>query len=135
MATQYYNFDGIAHWAKVYKPDSKYNKYSVDLYMSDKNIDTLQKAGVTLKIREDENGKFVKFSRPDSKVIKGELVKLGPPKVEALNNGSFVPFSDLIGNGSKVRVNISVYDTREGKGHTMLGVTVLEHVKYEPDSN
>lgn len=127
MATKFYKFYGDAKWAKVLTPDEKYDNYALDLFMDGKSFELFKKSGLQLKIKENEDGKYVSLRRPTKKLIKGDLVDFGPPPmVDALGR----PFAELVGNGSKVAVEVAVYDTQKGKGHRMEKVHVLEHVPY-----
>lgn len=130
MATTYQTFTGTCKWAKVYEPDEKYNVYSINLYLDEANVRRLKATGCQLTVKEDSDGQYVVFRRPVAKLIKGELVKFDAPKVEVKDGDSYVPFTKNIGNGSKVTCNVSFYDTIKGKGHTLLGVTVRDHVEY-----
>lgn len=132
MPTQYYNIHGRAKWAKLVKPDSKYNVWSINLYLDDANLNTYKKSGIQGLVKEDADGKYVVLRRPVAKLIKGELVKYDPPKIEIRKDDDYVPFEGHIGNNSVVTANVAVYDTVKGKGHTLLGVTVRELVEYAP---
>lgn len=130
MATKYYYLSGVTKWAKLRKPDEKYNNFQVPLYMDDKTFSEFERLGLGLKKREDDDGKYVIFKRPQEKIIKNELVVLGPPKIVDENNQ---PWDDrLIGNGSEVTVKIAVYDTRKGPGHTLESLRVEKLVEYNP---
>lgn len=126
MTTKYV-FHGIAKWVKYDKPDQKYNNYGLDLYLDDRSLRLFKKSGLQLQIRDNEDGIFVKFKRPAQKIIKQELVNQGPPEV--IFTGGEEP-GTLIGNGSKVNVTVSVYDTVKGKGHTWESLTVDELVPF-----
>ena len=127
MATKVYKFYGECRWAKVHTPDEKYDTYQLDLFMDKPSWALYEKSERQLKVKEAEEGKFVTFRRPDAKLIKKELVKFGPPKVV---DGVGRPIEDLVGNGSKVAIEVAVYDTQKGKGHRMEKVTVLELVPF-----
>lgn len=157
MATNWHNVKGFAYWAKVYEPDS-YNgqeNYKITLYFKDdKELESFKKIGLELQIKEDDNGKFVTFRRPRKKTIKDDIVFFSPPEVRGKvsvkyiddkgevirqynkgeHNGKLERDGEatLIGNGSKVSVNICVYDTAKGKGHRLESVTIYELVEYVP---
>lgn len=127
MATETFYFSGTCKWAKVYKPDMKFEpQYTIDLYMDDESWDSYADSGLRLKKKEDEDGEYVGFRR---KVAGPEWKPdMGPPTViDAKGN----EFKELIGNGSKVTIKVDVYDTKMGKGHRLETVRVDEHVKYE----
>lgn len=131
MATQYVKLVGPAKWAKLIKPDDKYQVYSINLYLDEVALEKYKKSGMQMALKEDDDGTYVAFRRPVQKIIKGDLVKLGPPKVTD-SKGNEV--TDLIGNGSIVEVDVAVYDSIKGKGHTLQAVRVKELVKYERPS-
>jgi hypothetical protein len=127
MATQYLKFKGPCKWAQVYKQDDKYNNYKIQLYLNAETKAAYIKSGIQVGIKTDEDGEYVVFRRPHAKLIKGDVANLGPPKVEDKDRN---PFTQTIGNGSIVEVDVSVYDTIKGKGHTLNAVKVIDHVEY-----
>lgn len=129
MATKYYYLSGTAKWAKLRKPDDKYNNFQCPLYLDKKSLELYKTLGLGLKVREDDEGTFVTFKRPVSKMIKNEVVEFGPPKVLNADN---TEFDGLVGNGSEVTVKISVYDTMKGPGHRLETVRVEKLVEYNP---
>ncbi len=125
MANDTFYFRGIANWAKVHKPDNKFNVYTLDLHLDASSKSLFKDSGLQLELRPDEkNGEYIKLRRPVSKKIKGELVDMGPPTVLIKRGEDFEPFSDNIGNGSLVLVKVRVYDTQRGKGHELDTVAV-----------
>lgn len=127
MSTAIYRFYGTSKWAKIQEPDAKYNNYQIDLYMDDASWRLFKKTGLQLKTRESEDGEYVTFRRPVQKIIKGKLVELGKP---AVVNPLGQALDILVGNGSEVCVEVSVYDTIKGKAHTMEKVEVIGLVEY-----
>ena len=135
MATEHIFLSGKAKWAKVWKPDQEYDKYSIDLYMDDENFAIYDDSGMKLKLREDEDGKYIRFSRPASKVINGELTEFKRPKIVNADNEE-IEETVLIGNGSDVTVRVEVYDTKaHGKGHRLNAVRIDNLVAYEPKNS
>lgn len=128
MATQYYNFKGTLRWGRLNTPDDMYKNYYAEIYMDEAEATKVKASGLQLKFKEDENGHYVKFRRPETKEIKNELVKFEAPKVTL--NGE--PYEGIVGNGSLINLNVVVYDTRKGKGHRLNSVEVLELVEYTP---
>lgn len=128
MATKTYRFSGEARWAKLASPDEKYQKYQVDLFLDDWS--TFEKSGLQLKVKEDkESGaKFVTFRRPVSSLIKGEKVDWGAPEVVTPDGNAF---TGLVGNGSRLTVDVDVYDTVKGPGHRLQKVIVDNLVEYK----
>lgn len=131
MATNTIYVSGIAKWARVYESqmDTKFGeKFHVTLYPNKEGLILLKEAGVRKQPKEDEEGTFFKFDRDNKRQFKDKLETLGPPKVLDAGGNAF---DKIIGNGSKVTVKLSVYDTAKGKGTRLEAVRVDEHVPYE----
>lgn len=134
MASRIYYFSGKAKWAKVYDfhIDPEYGHRSIDVYLDDKSLDLFKNSGSQLKLREDDEGKYVSFRRDHMKVIKGEEVVFGPPTVL---DSEGTPMTALIGNGSDVVVKVTMYDYnykgKAGVGTRLDGVRVDNLVEYE----
>lgn len=130
MATQFYRFYGKAKWAKVHKPDEKYQRFTIDLFMDKKSWALYRKSGMQLKVRtgemDDLEQKFVTFACPVSRIIKGEKQDF---QVKVLN-AKDERITDLVGNGSEVEVEVAVYDTVKGKGHRLVSVKVNKLVEF-----
>ena len=135
MGTTYHYWNGTAKWAKVHKPDPKYNKYSIDLFPDAKTLEEIHKSDIQTKERQNDEGVYYSLRRDHDKLIKDEVVTFGPPKVMIkTGEDSFEDFDGLIGNGSKVTVKVALYDTKvRGKGHRVEGVIVNDLVEYNPE--
>lgn len=131
MATRYVYLSGRTKWAKVRKPDEKYNNFQVPLYLNPESMEIYDTLGLGLKKKEDEEGTFVTFKRPVSKLIKNELVNFGPPKVYSADN---TEFDGLIGNGSEVTLKVAVYDAGQYTGHRLESVRVEKLIEYNRPS-
>lgn len=163
MATTYHNFEGTAYWAKVYEPDEYQGNtfWVIDLEMDANELARFKMLNTNNGIKPGENGgSVVRFRRPQWKVYgkmpDQKLVGFVPPEIY---NADFTPiaiyhndegtkirtFEDpklkptlvgeqtLIGNGSKVRVNVAAYDIMDGKKAVRLeSITIKELVGYEP---
>lgn len=138
MATKTYYFSGTVMYPKLVTPDTKFNKegiYTLDLFMDDDSWEKFERSGAQLKVRDRDGAKFVTFKRPARKMIKADIVEMGPPDVLQADNTPF-DMTKLVGNGSKVTVKVNVYDTMKGKGHTLEAVRVdelHEYVREAPD--
>lgn len=152
MATQYYNIKGRIKWAKVYEPDefSGAENWKVNFYPFDGGEwEKFQKTGLQNVPKEDEDGKFVTLRRPVKKLINDELVIFSPPEITGAVNVSYqddegnpvrsynkskpvkikvVGEKEILGNGTLVVLNISVYDTAKGKGGRFESLRVLDLV-------
>lgn len=133
MSTKILYFSGPCKWAKVHTPD-EYNgqeSYKVNLYLNKADLRTLTDAGSKVKIKEDDDGKYVTFSRKKIQEVKGELKDMGPPMIIDAEKKAF---TDDIGNGSEITVKVSIYDTRMGKGTRLEAIRVDKHVAYDPEA-
>lgn len=128
--TKTYYFTGPCKWAKVYQPDDYKGdkKWKVNLYLNKETKKLLKDSGVQLKIRDDEDGEFVVFSRPVERQYQDEVKFFEPPKIF---NKELEKIEDLIGNGSVITAKISVFDTAKGTGHRLEAIRVDNLVKYE----
>lgn len=127
MATSAVYLTGKAKWAKVYQPDDKYQNWTVQLYMDKDSLKKYQESGMSMAIKEDEEGQYVTFRRPMAKLIKQEMVKFAPPTVVDSDGNAF---DKTIGNGSDVTLKVLVYDTMKGPGHRLEAVRVDKWVEY-----
>ncbi len=156
--TEYFEFTGKAYWARVYQPDTAFgaSNYKLDLVLDEPEWDKFKKSGIQKKPRETDNGKSVQFTRPAMKIIKGEVINYNGPIVLDDAGGVIVDYINtdtnkraysykteeknkierrgspiLIGNGSTVKVRVSVYDTQKGKGQRLESITVIDLIEYE----
>lgn len=132
MSTKVFYFSGTCKWAKLAKPDTKYNNFGLDLYLDDKSWEAFKKSELQLKVKKDDDGSYVSFKRPVSKLIKGELVEFGPPEMLKVDGSPF-DMSVLVGNGSTVTCKVVVYDSMKGKGHRLEAVRIDELVEFNKD--
>ena len=162
--TEYLEFEGYVNWAKVYQAETSFGKteWVIDFFpLNDGELAKVKASGIQKTMKENTDpskgsiGKYIKFTRPENKVIKGNLVYYTGPiildqdgnvivdyvsketgrrvfsyspenKADVLRRGS--PIN--IGNGSKVKVTVSTYDTLKGKGHKLESLKLLELVEY-----
>jgi len=146
MATKFIDLEGTAYWARVfednrdmtgYKPspdvEGAYENcggaYTVDLYLEPDQADKLKDAGSAKKGSIDENGFKVRLIRKHEGPFEAAS---GPPKV-VKDDGTPWDFEDdgPIGNGSKVKVRVSVYPTKMQPGTRLESMKVVEHVPME----
>ena len=149
MATEIHKFTGKAKWAKVYDAEEfrGSTNWKIDVYLDKKGLDARSKAGIQSKVYEDEDGKYVSFKRPKTKLIKGVLNEFSGPKILDKDGNELVSYRKaadglnwervgnpvLIGNGSEVEVTIAVYDTQMGKGQRLESVRVIDLIEYKSD--
>lgn len=106
---------------------------SIDLIVTDEEFQKLKDAGSQKQLKDDDEGNQVvklirKWEAPYPQYA-------GPPEVAHADGTPWnVEEDGLIGNGSEVIVYVSVYDTKGYRGTRLDAVQVIEHVKYESDS-
>ncbi len=157
MATEWYNVKARIKWAKVYEPDeyAGSRRWMVNVYPFDgKEWEKVQKSGIQTQVKSDKEGdKYIVLRRGTTKVIKDDLVIFCPPeltgavnvsytnpegeKIRSYNKGDFkgditvkgerVP----IGNDTVAIVNFCTYDTKQGKGHRLESLKILDLVQIE----
>ena len=122
MATKEFYLSGSCKWAKVLPDngDDKFERWTIDLYMDDKSWKKFNDSQLTLKVREDDDGEFVKFAR---RFTDWEGNKVDAPEIHGAEGE--------IGNGSDVTIKVEVFDTKNGKGHRLLAVRVDNLVEYD----
>ena len=146
MATSYHDFTGRAYWSKLHpeKPDEYRgsNFWITTLVMDEDSLKEYYKLGLAdnSKPVDIDGEKGYCFRRQLKKVFNGVEETFDPVKIESWNDEtkSFEPFPNLdmdeqslgLGNGTKIRLNCSVYSHANGVGVRMIGITVLDHVPY-----
>ena len=132
MSTEYFYFTGKAKWAKTKEPDKAFgsSEYKITLYVDKKTKKDIIEAGVQVTPKEDDEGIYFQFRRPESKLWpNGDLTDFGPPDIYSEDGKT--KFDGYIGNGSDVTVKVSVYDTRKGKGHRLEAIRIDTLVPYD----
>ena len=148
MATRKVKLSGIAEWAKVFEQNRDHKGYegayedfdgacTIDLIFDDDNLNLLQASRSMKKGSPDKEGRGTKvtFVR---KFDTGRDWDSGPPTVLKSDDTPWNLEADgLIGNGSKVEVDLSVYDTSRKNivGTRLDKVTVIDHVEYIADTS
>lgn len=139
MTAELIELEGIANWAKVFEFNRDKNEdfhgeggaYTVEVQLEKEELDKLTKSGSRLKPKLTDDGISIRFKRKH--INQSGIEEFGgPPKVVDADKNPF-PDDTLIGNGSKVKVYVSVYDTKMGKGTRLEGMQVLDLVEYESD--
>ena len=153
MASKYVKFVGKAFWAKVYEPDEfrGQSNWKIDLVVDDDTLKEYKKHGIQKKVRENEAGTVVSFTRPKTKEIKGQNNLFHAPKIfdkdgnvlvdykvnEAKDGFDRVGDPVLIGNGSEVELTVVVYDwgtkTNGGIGQRLESVKILDLIEYKSE--
>lgn len=108
--TEYLYFAGKCKWAKLNAPD-KFQKWSIVLYPNTTSLEKIKTLGLKNPIKKDEDGEYVVFSRPISKVIRGKVIGFAPPSVivKDQEGRDMLSPNEQIGNGSDVTVMVDYY--------------------------
>tara|TARA_B100000900_G_C20428597_1_gene654011 strand:- start:112 stop:549 length:438 start_codon:yes stop_codon:yes gene_type:complete len=125
--------EGIAYWASVTTPNTKYEPvYTVDLVVSDDVANDFEARGFKTKeitMNDEVVGKAITFKRK----VNGPngMVRQSPKLLDA----NKVPMDELVGNGSKVRVQYNEWETSnkygDFKGLDFQAMQVLDLVQYK----
>ena len=125
--------EGIAYWASVTTPNTKFEPvYTVDLVVSDEVANDFESRGYKVKeitMNDEVVGKALTFNR---KVNGPNGMVRQPPK---LLDGNKNPIDELVGNGSKVRVQYNEWETSnkygDFKGLDFQAIQVIDLVQYK----
>ena len=125
--------EGIAYWASVTTPNTKFEPvYTVDLVVSDEVANDFESRGYKVKeitMNDEVVGKAITFKRK----VNGPngMVRQAPKLLDANKN----PIDELVGNGSKVRVQYNEWETSnkygDFKGVEFQAMQVIDLVQYK----
>lgn len=123
--------EGKAYWASVSVPNIKFDPvYTINLVIDDQEAQEFAAKG--FKVKQLEEGPCIVIKR---KVTNKKGVKNSVPK---LVNKDKEPMNELIGNGSRVRVQYKPWDVSnqfgDFQGLDLQAVQVLELVAYGDSS-
>ena len=125
--------EGIAYWDSVTTPNTKFEPvYTVDLVVSEDVANDFEARGY--KVKEISNGdevigRAITFKRK----VNGPngMVRQAPKLLDANKN----PIDELVGNGSKVKVQYSEWETSnkygDFKGLDFQAMQVIDLVQYK----
>jgi hypothetical protein len=146
-------FEGELMWVRITNPELRMKNKPTDpdeyqwraaiipTKESLMDVMDLQSLGVKNKLKKtDDNRYIISFSRPEERKNKrtGKVLQsFDAPK--AFKADGVTPLTDLIGNGSKGKLTVDVYEHAAfggGKAHAarLHSITVTELVKYEGKS-
>lgn len=102
---------GMFKWANLLNARAGFDKtkppnWDITLYPEREALDKirdLQAEGLKNVVKKDDEGYFIRFSRPIQREIKGKIVEMTPPIVSGTTD------VENIGNGSKGTVTLDVY--------------------------
>lgn len=125
--------EGIAYWASVTTPNTKFEPvYTVDLVVSDEVANDFESRGYKVKeitMNDEVVGKAITFKRK----VNGPngMVRQAPKLLDVNKN----PIDELVGNGSKVRVQYNEWETSnkygDFKGLDFQAMQVIDLVQYK----
>jgi len=125
--------EGIAYWASVTTPNTKFEPvYTVDLVVDDEVANDFESRGFkvkTLTVNDEVVGRSINFKRkvngPNGMVRKAPL----------LLDTNKVPMDELVGNGSRVKVQYNEWEVSNKfgnfKGLDFQAMQVLDLVQYK----
>jgi len=125
--------EGRAYWASVTTPNTRFEPvYTVDLVVEDSVADDFLSRGFRVKdlmINDEKVGRAITIKR---KVNGPNGLVRNPPKLVDANKN---PMDDLVGNGSRVKVQYNEWEVENKfgtfKGLDFQGMQVLELVSYK----
>lgn len=146
MGTKRITLTGKANWAKVFESnrdmvgyDGVYREYdgayTIQVELDKTNYDILESSG-SAKANKSRRKEVDKLDSTEVKFVRKHKDRFewasGAPKV-LKSDGSDWDFSEdgLIGNGSTVEVELSVYTTTKSPGTRLESVKVLDLVGYD----
>lgn len=162
--TEYHSFEGKVYLAKVYEPEVVFHKLQWTLMFEPKDDVELGKVlatGLKIKpVKDKYTDKMrVSFRRPTEREFSDETVQFNPPAIygavtskfidRETNKGiysytkgkapktmAYVGDAVPITNGTTAKVNISVYETGQGKGHRLESLYIMELAPaWSPEKN
>ena len=137
MATTMVEIEGIVEWPKLFefnrdKPDwnDTDGLYTLRVIIGDDDVAKLKQAGTQKKMETDPEGRGKVFAPTRPHQAKNAWAG-GPPKVAGPDGTPWDPQEDgLIGNGSRCRVLVAVYDAGRLTGTRLEAVKVVDHIPY-----
>lgn len=127
---------GKCKWAKIQEPQaSKFSKgnrnYSIDVEVTKEDIAKLKKHGIAIgdgrfdkKVKKEDGVMYMEFKRP-------ELSSKGKKLDLLVIDRAMKPIDALVGNGSTVKVKLSIIPYGEGEATVRLSaVQVIDLVEF-----
>lgn len=138
MAEDYKYATGVAYWASIVSPNTKFEADGVWectlSQLDDTAKSVFEESGLEIKNVGDEKGDFIKLKRKVRR--KDGSMNQRPTVVDSQNT----PMDDTyIGNGSLVTVKFRPYDwswgSRKGRGGDLCAIQVVDLVEYTPQGS
>lgn len=141
MSSTYEILEGEFYWVRSQTPEEYLGKSAWKFMLrptqdSLMKIMDMQSKGVKNQLRKDDKGYYINFSRPtEKKNKKGEVTqRFDAPKVFGADG--LTPIAELIGNGSKGKARIELYEHKTPNGGKAYAarwdsMIVTDLIKYE----
>jgi hypothetical protein len=136
MAIQTISLTGKIMWPKhlfVYDDGFNNEYYKAQIIPDEESMGKFKASGIRTKVTEvKESGEPLLTLKRNNKSFtfeSGDSIGGGAPSVVD-KEGNVWPEKVGIGNGSVVELTVEVYDTRNGKGHRLEQVRVLDYIPY-----
>lgn len=154
---KWYQFQGKAHYMKIYEPDfyEGVGKYKAPLLVTDEVEKAIKATGIRRQFKDVDDGRQVTFTRDFEKKFRDELVYFCPPSIYDKNGKALVEYYNketnqrvtqfspqdkdkiemrgnrvLIGNGSLVELTVSTYDAGKFKGSRLEQIRIIDLIEY-----
>lgn len=110
--TEFVYVKGKAKWFRHMAPETYMEKsfWKHTVYPDTESLEIirdLQAQGLKNKLKKDEDGYYVNFSRPTVMKNKGQVVPMNPPMV--VQKDGKTPQTQEVGNGSDITTKLEVY--------------------------
>lgn len=140
---EFVELQGKARWVNTRVPD-QFGKWGLILYPNAESLDLIKRMqegwyegveGIKNVLKKDEDGYHMRFTRPQSKQMRGKVVGFSPP--ELLKSDGETPLREtLVGNGSDVTVKLELYffntpSKREGSACRVMSIRVDSLIPFE----
>jgi hypothetical protein len=155
--TKYLDVTGKLYWPKIYTPDEFRGAVRWTINFIPDNEEELRKiksAGIQKREKDTPDGKQFAFTRSTSKLMGKKMVYFTPPIIYGEDGKEVVSYTDpdgklirsyeddtleitrkgdpvMIGNGSKVKITLSVYPTAMGVGNRLESIKLIDLIHYE----
>jgi hypothetical protein len=129
---------GTAKWAKVtgephWGYEEKHKEWSIDVFPEDESIERLKAEGLSDKLKDKGNGKFMTFKRRETKQdgTPNKPIRIVDHHGETLQDENQPYKGPKIGNGSVVNINFAINEYgKNQKSANILSMQVWDLVPY-----
>ena len=119
--------------------DEEYQKWHITLHLDQPSLEAFRALQVKTHLKKDDNGYFVRLSRPRKKIMRGKEVIFDAPKI--FDKDGFEMSKEAcykIGNGSDITVKLEKYSYKPPGSKVQANAIRLESIRidnlipYEP---